>query len=286
MKIKHYFFLSLLTGFALISACKKDEIKKITSNDQKNTITTQSDSDPSKRVYKDWREDFDTPNSLDLNWNLYGNPLPVWVPEAAGRTGLFENNGRLPDGSRAVSKTRIGNGNGYTIEAEVYIDVNNMQVKAVSPEIGVTRDLTLSSESRFVEPGISMKLAYIGSVVISKQEPDLRNQTFVQASALLQDGTVANFRNLVLRSNTIVRDNWHRMKIVVDASGKVTFFLDGNLVWSPPNLIEASLMRDKNVILGFVSGGSLGHAYHDWVQVTYPSHSDQSSVKVDKIAIK
>jgi hypothetical protein len=284
MKTKQYLFLSLLTGFALLSACKKDELQHITGSDKKNAANTQSDSGPLGKAYKDWHEDFATANSLDLRWNLYGNPLPVWIPYAAHRSGLFENNGRLPYGSRAVSKTIIGNGKGYTIEAEVFIDVINSEVKGISPEIGVTRELVQNAVDRVIQPGISMKLAYVG-MGLSTTDPDTRNKTYVQADALLQNGTVATSRNYELRGSTL-GDGWHRMKIVVNASRKVSFYLDGQFIWSPPDPIDASLLRDKNVILGFVSGGSLGHAYHDWVEVSYPPDPDLPPAISDNIPLK
>jgi hypothetical protein len=273
-----------LTGFALLSACKKEELQNVASSSQKDVVSILNDSTPLGRAYKDWREDFNTANSLSLRWNLYGNPLPVWVANAAHRSGLFENNGRLPNGSRAVSKARIGNGLGYTIEAEVYIDVINPEVTGICPEIGITRNLITGAENRVVEPGISMKLAYVGKGARGVP-PEQQNQTYVQSSALLQDGTVSSSRNLELRGTTL-GDGWHNMEIVVNATREASFYLDNQLVWSSPTQIDESLMRDKNVLLGFSSGGSLGHAYHDWVQVTYPPLPDRPTVISSAYPIK
>jgi hypothetical protein len=274
MKTLRSIFLSAVIGCALITACKKDpqDMAPIAKQQIKDNVLSGTDASTSSD-FKNWRDDFDTPNSLEMNWILYGSALPKWVPFAANRYGLFDNNGRLPNGSFAVSKARIGNGQGYTIESAVYINVSNTAVPAIIPEIGVTRYLIQTPETPLSEAGISMKLAYVGTsdprVPVTDQD-----HTFLQMSVLRGSGNFISSGNYELPVNKL-SDGWHIMKIVVNANREVSFYLDNQLVWSPQTLIDESLMRDKNVILGFSSGGNNGQAYHDWVRVIYPPSPGQ-----------
>lgn len=63
---------------------------------------------------------------------------------------------------------------------------------------------------------------------------------------------------------------------MVDAYSHVSFYIDNHPVWSPKKEVNASLLK-KNVLLGYVSQGNAGKAYHDNVVVTYPSIPDQSA---------
>ena len=192
MKTIQIIGLSLLTGFVMLSACKKDEQSFVTSTNQQNDALKSSKPGPQASGYVNWQENFTTANSLELRWNLYGTPQPQWLANAFGRFGLFDNNGRFPDGSFAVSKTRIGNGLGYTIESEVYIDVTNPRGTSICPEIGVTKGLIRPSDpGNNVEEGISMKLMYVGSGV-STVPPAYQNNTYVIMTAFLSNGSIAS----------------------------------------------------------------------------------------------
>ena len=293
MKTIQIVCLSLMTGFVLLTSCKKDEQDLAPSGNQQNADFKSAKPGPPVEVYGNWKEDFTTANSLALRWNLYGTHQPQWVNFAFNRFGLFDNNGRLPNGSFAVSKTKIGNGNGYIIESEVYIDVTNPGGTTICPAIGVTRYPDLPSESSTVEAGISMKLLYLGKGV-----PDTlavhRNHTYIQMSALLQDGTSltsADPKNGIISSSRdyafqadVAGNGWHKMKIVVTSSKQVGFFLDDKFIWSPNKPVHPSLMTNKNVLIGFTSSGNAGKAYHDYVKVTYPPLPDQPTELINSAA--
>lgn len=279
LKTIQFVCLSLMTGFILLSACKKDELEVLPANSQTEAEYKTTNPGMPATDNGSWREDFATANSLALRWNLFGTSQPQWVYYSCKRFGLFDNNGSLPGGSFAVSKAKIGYGNGYTIESDVYIDVKKPGFTTICPQIGVTRTQVLPSEPKTIDAGISMKLMYIGTGEIDVPE-EYRNRTFVLMSALLQNGIMASsgdpnegfdssFGDYAFPVDA-ASNGWHSMKIVVNHSGQVSFFLDNKFVWSPGRKIENSLMKDKNVILGYTSPGSTGKAYHDYVKVSYP----------------
>jgi hypothetical protein len=276
MKTIHLISLSFVTGVVLLSACKKDEQEFNPANNRQNAATKFSQTTPVAIQYSNWQEDFNTYNSLVSGWNLYGTPQPQWVSYAFNRYGLFDNNGQLPNGSSAVSKRKIGNGYGYVIESEVYINVNHSQGTTICPEIGVTRYTDQPQE------GISMKLIYIGEGVTSVP-PAYRNHTFVRTTALLQNGTTASSGDYAILADD-TRYGWHKMKIIVNSLRQVSFYLDDRFLWSPHQEIQSSLMKDRNVLLGFTSPGISGKAYHDWVKVSYPALPDPPVTIDDNIS--
>jgi hypothetical protein len=284
MKTIHIACLSVLSAIILFSSCKKDEQDYPVTSNQQNAVYSTARSNQAMAGYYNWQESFTTSKSLSAGWILFGSRQPRWVSSAFGKFGLFDNNGLLPDGSGAISKCKIGNGSGYIIETEVYIDVTNPNGTTICPEIGVTRYLHTTSDEPGAEAGISMKLLYIGSGVASVK-PEYQNHTYVLMSSLVQDGsissssdpsegTVSSHGEFAFQTD-VAGNGWHKMKIVVDASNKVSFFLDGQFVWSPKKPVHASLLKDKNVLLGFTSPGNAGKAYHDYVRVTYPAFPDK-----------
>lgn len=286
MKTIQFVCMSLLTGFVLFSACSKDEQDFIAPSNQQNAELKSATPGQAVLPNVGFREDFTTANSLTAGWYLYGTPKPQWINFAFNKFGLFDNNGRYPDGSYAVSRNKIGNGQGYTIESDVYIDVTNPKGTIICPEIGVTRFPVLPSEPSHVEAGISMKLMYVGKGVTSTP-PFFQNQTYVIMTVLLadgtfcsssdpKDGTVSMYGDYAFKAD-VAGNGWHKMKIMVNSNSQVSFYIDNHLVWSPKKEINATLLKNKNVLLGYVSAGNAGKAYHDNVVVSYPSLPDQSA---------
>ncbi|MFZ4547948.1 MAG: hypothetical protein ACOYN4_10965, partial [Bacteroidales bacterium] len=201
----------------------------------------------------------------------------------------FDNNGKLPDGSYAVSKRKIGYGQGYTIESDVYIEANKpFPGTVISPEIGVTQNVNEPSGGSITRTGISMKLMYVGQGT-SGVATAYHTRTVILMSVLLKNGKIItsgelsneptdSFDNFALPLATAT-SMWHKMKIVVNSLGRVSFYLDNNFVWSPTEPIHSSLMKDKNVLLGFSSPGNGCKAYHDYVKVIYPKSIELQSIE-------
>lgn len=288
MKTINFLCVSLLTSVVLLSACQKDELDVVPTASQNEAGYKAELPGPPASLNGNWQDDFTSASSLASNWNLYGKSLPTFVPFAGNRFGLFDNNGKLPDGSYAVSKRKIGYGRGYTIESEVFIEVNHPSPGTViCPEIGVTRNIIQTPGSGTVDAGISMKLMYIG-----QGTPDVatayHNRTIVLMAVLLRSGNIitsgepsnepiASFDNYALPLLTAT-NGWHKMKIVVNALGRVSFYLDNSFVWSPEMPVHSSLMTGRNVLLGFTSPGNGGKAYHDYVKVIYPKNNDSQFI--------
>ena len=287
MKTINFLFASLITSVVLFSACQKDELDVVPTASQ-NKADYKAVFPGPPIVNSNWQDDFTSAGSLTSNWNLYGKSLPTFVPFAGNRFGLFDNNGKLPDGSYAVSKRKIGYSQGYTIESDVYIEANKpLPGTVICPEIGVTQNVVEPSGGGTIATGISMKLMYIGQGT-SGVATAYHARTVVLMSVLLKNGKIItsgelgsepsdSFNNFALPIATAT-SMWHKMKIVVNSLGRVSFYLDNNFLWSPKEPIHPSLLKDKNVLLGFSSPGNGCKAYHDYVKVSYPKSIELQSI--------
>ena len=277
MKTINIISLTLLAGIVLFTACTKEEPEFTNANTPVEFKTTRPG--VVAHAIKNWRDDFLSAASLDAKWYLFGTPQPLWVSNANGKFGLFDNNGRYPGGGYAISKNTIGDKNGYTIESEVCIDLENTRGAFISPEIGVTRKPFVAVEPNTIEAGLSMKLMYIGTDVAGIP-PVFQDHTYVVMSALTEDGAINSTNNnegkMIYSGDYAFQtdfadDGWHKVKIVVTPSQKVAFYLDGQLVWSPKEKVHSSLLKGKNLMLGYTSPGESGKAYHNYIQVSYPT---------------
>lgn len=271
-----FFTMMLFAGILLFSACSKEEPEFVPQNNVNTEMKTTPNGTPAQSL-KGWKDEFLSASSLSDRWHLFGTPQPQWVNYACGRFGVFDNNGRTPEGSYAISKTTIGNKNGYTLEAEVCIDLKNSRGAFISPEIGVTRKPFVAVEPNTIVAGMSMQLIYIGKD-IPGVPPILQDHTYVVMSALADEGAIGNGNGedeyISSGKYAFVTDyagnGWHTMKIVLNGARQVAFYLDGQLIWKPKDKVHPTLLKGKNVMLGFTSPGSYGKAYHDYVKVSYP----------------
>ncbi len=278
MKTLQYVSISLMTCFFIFTSCSKDETDMVPQSNPQNTELRSLGPGQPVIGYLDWFEDFATASSLTSHWYLSAVPPPRWVSFAAGKSGLLENYGNLPNGSCAISKTKIGFGTGYTIESDVYINLTNPNGAVINPGIGVTRSLFLPPEFNSYETGISMALLYLGNGVPGVP-PELENSTQLIMIALSGNGEPLSYR-IILKGISPGGDNsspgkfasngWHTMKIVVTDSGQVSFYFDGLFIWSPQQPIHSSLMTNKNIFVGFMSPGQGGTSYNNSVRVSYP----------------
>jgi len=219
--------------------------------------------------YIDWTEDFTSIGNLLNNWSFFGTQKPNWNYALFDRYGLFDNNGNPPYGNTAVSKSPIGDGRGYIIQSDVYINLTNPSGTCICPSIGVSKvyNPTPINSSGKIDFGLMMRMQYIGAEV-GNVPPYARHHTWLQLYALLEDGSIATPGDFVIPVDTYI-NGWHNMKIVVLHGGMAQFYLDNTLVWGTPKRIHKSLMVKKNLILGSTSPGIAGKAYHDFVKITY-----------------
>jgi len=277
MKTMQFFTMMLFSGILLFTACTKEDEEFVPQSNEDNELRSVPNGTPAMSI-KGWKDEFLSAGSLADRWHLFGNPQPQWVSNARGRFGLFDNNGRYPDGSYAISKTTIGNKNGYTLETEVCIDLKNSRGAFISPEIGVTRNPYVAVEPNKIEAGMSMQLIYIGKD-IPGVPPLLQEHTYVVMSALADEGALGNGNGedeYISSGNYAfvadqVGDGWHTMKIVLNGARQIAFYLDGQLIWSPKEKVHPTLLNKKNVLIGFTSPAPYGKAYHNYVKVAYPT---------------
>ncbi len=266
-----YFKLSMLLFLIiaiLFSACTKEENESIPVNlkpESELTVPVEIDN----IMFIDWKEDFISQSNLSLNWNFFGSQKPNWIHDDFARYGLYDNNGNPPYGNSAVSKTVIGDGRGYIIETEVYINLTNPSGTCICPSIGVTRILNPNpiASNQPVESGIMMRMKYLGSEV-GNVPPAARHHTWLQIEALLEDGSISSPGEYAASIDNFV-NGWHKMKIVIPKNRLAHFYLDNELVWITPKQVHKSLLAKKNLLLGSTSPGIAGKAYHDWVKITY-----------------
>ena len=208
-------------------------------------------------------------NNITDNWDIYGSPDPVWVASLFERNGLFDNNGDANYNNGAISKTTYGNLNGYTIEADVYLDITDTSGCWLSASIGMSLDESPSipSSSESLSRGINFSLGFAGDACWGTDE-EYRRQTYLNCSIFDETSNYAhNEAHSIIASE--YANGWYTMKIDILSDRYVKFYIDNNLVWISTSKLHPSLMTNKNVVLGMRSANSAGKAYHDWVKVSY-----------------
>ncbi|NVO19564.1 MAG: hypothetical protein HXX13_07680 [Bacteroidetes bacterium] len=275
MKTIKFLGLILVTGLFTFTACQKDELEVVPMDSHQAEALKSSNPGIQVVVTNDWKDDFTSASSVANRWFLFGERAPQFIPYAFDRFGLLDNNGSLGSSSYAVSKTRIGNGSAMSLESSVYIDVTNPKGTVVCPEIGITRTMITSNNPDNLDAGISMKLVYMGKDV-QGVPAQYQDQTYVVMSTLLEDGSLAQSGDYAFKVDNAT-NGWHTMNITINASHQIFFFLDGQLIWTPKKPVAASLLKNRNVLVGRYSPGNGGKAYHDFIKVTYPT-PDQTVV--------
>jgi len=128
--------LMLATGIIAFSGCQKETDDLIPVNQNKAESAFNESSQPLPGI--SWSNNFNTEASLLQSFYLVGSPAPVWVDEACGRQGLFDNNATSPTAGYGISKVPIGNGGPVVIEAEVYLKITDANGYCVCPGLGIT----------------------------------------------------------------------------------------------------------------------------------------------------
>jgi len=263
-----------MTGSVAFIGCNKNEDELNPVNKQETTSVAFQEPSLNEGLLSDgdWIENFNSPVFLKMNWLLYGTPRPKWVYQACGQQGLFDNNGTSPTPNFAVSNIAIGNGNGYSLESKVYVELLNPRGTCVCPGIGVTRYLNpvLNSNGE-IESGIFLRIMYAGTN--ATWVPKIyRKHSWFQMGFLGQNGTLISPDSYSICADHYL-NGWHMLKIVVSPTRVVKFYCDNNLIWSSIQALNESIAVNKNILLGFTSAGNktinlnAGIAYHDYVKV-------------------
>jgi len=207
---------------------------------------------------------FDNPN-LTENWIFYGYPSPVWVSSIFGKNGIFDNNGDPNPYSGAYSKQLINTSSGLTIEAEVYLEVSNIDGCWVEPSIGITKDANPSNSNGY--RGAFLSFAFEGGMCWMTP-PALQGHSYFRIEIFAEDNTILSYPLSTLNAD-IYNNGWHILKIMIQSDRYVKFYADNNLLWTTTKKIHPSVLSGRNIILGGCSSGIAGKAYHNWIKVTY-----------------
>lgn len=262
----------------VITSCSKIEDEPISNGQMKletdpGLLIEIQDPGPGYFPQNTWIEKFDSP-FFEKQWTLYGNPKPQWVQSAYGAEGLFDNNGPSPIKNYAVSKATVGRGSGYSVEAEVRVQLlNNIENDGtcICPGIAVSKekDPVFNWQKQEIETGISMRIVYVGPNAVWFPSY-LRNHTW-----LIMDYMGTN--DELIPSGYLPADQylnkWIDLRLTVTNSGNVIFSCNDVDIWKPFEKIHPDMKTAKNVVLGYTSAGDLatraGVAYHNWVKGSY-----------------
>lgn len=209
-------------------------------------------------------------NFNDLSkWTLYGSPSPVNIANIKGRTGVFDNNGDHNYNSGAISKDKFTFSKNMTIESEVYLDFSDMSGCWAAASIGIAN------------PVYQYWGGYDANLVFSLNATgsacwDAPPSTFGHAYAsglYLSDNGWTAFTSANANSDNQVnadayKNKWSKLKVVIDASGVPSCYIDDDLIFQGTVPIASSLRSTAlSLWLGERSSGSAGKAYHDCIKV-------------------
>jgi hypothetical protein len=124
---------------------------------------------------------------------------------------------------------------------------------------------------------------------------EYQDHTYVVMSALVQEGSITPANQEKVKYITsgdyafqtdFAGNGWHKIKFTVSADRQVSFYLDGALVWSPKDKLATTLLKGKNLLLGNMSPGITGKAYHDYVSVSYPFSPEEVTINTDPVTVR
>ena len=201
-------------------------------------------------------------------WDEYGQPRPRIVEALQGGSNVFDNNGDGNHGSGAVTARGIDLGSGAaTIAADVYVDFSDPAGCWADAAIGLTRDAEArTSATGFGAQGIWLALKARGDACAGTPAEHRRRAWFF-GGMLDADGNWERMTPYTVGGDDYV-DAWHRLRIVVDASNRVSFHVDGTLLWQSTGTLDPALRSGRRLALGTHSSGRAGKAYIDNISVS------------------
>ena len=207
-------------------------------------------------------------NDLD-NWTVYGSPSPVRLASVFGKTDVFDNNGDATDKSGAISIQTFGLSGGFNIRSDVYLNVADPVGCYAEAAIGVANP-TLQGWGGY-DPHIYFSISAIGtncgSIAVA-----LRGHAYFFGSFKTPTGTETFYPEEDTPTRFLAdqyANGWHRLKIVVNASSQISFYIDTVLVYTGTQIVSSTVANGTYPLwLGSQSSGDAGKAYHDFVTIT------------------
>jgi hypothetical protein len=210
----------------------------------------------------------DSFSNLD-NWTVYGTPSPERLATIFTKTGVFDNNGDATDKSGAISIQTFGLTGGFTIESDVYLDFSDTNGCNAEAAIGIGNP-TLQGWGGY-DPYIYFSISAMGHSC-GTIAAALRGHAYFFGSFATGSGAETFYPTEGAPTTFLADDyanGWHTLKIVVNGSSQIRFYVDAVLVYTGTQAISSTVATGAYPLwLGSQSSGDAGKAYHDFVTIT------------------
>lgn len=205
-------------------------------------------------------------------WVQYGSPAPIVVESIYGHSKVFDNNGDASYASGAYSKNSVDISNGGSVEADIYVDFNNLSGCWATATLELTRESEpVTSSTQSPANAIMWAMGSYGDACWAT-DAQYRQHSWFTFRVLTEDGTWDAVPNYTISADAYV-SGWHKAKMNVLPDKRVEFLIDDTLLWTSTEPVADEYLQGKKIALGSRSSGSAGKVYHDNIKVT-PSSVD------------
>jgi hypothetical protein len=209
----------------------------------------------------------DSFSNLD-NWTVYGSPSPVRLASVHDSTGIFDNMGDATDNSGAISVQTFGLSGGFTIQSDVYLDFSDTNGCYAEAAIGIANP-TLQGWGGY-DPYIYFSISAMGHSCGTIASA-LRGHAYFFGSFATASGA-ETFYPTEGSPTTFLADDyangWHTLKIVVNGSSQIRFYIDAVLIYTGTQNISSTIATGAYPLwLGSRSSGDAGKAYHAYLTI-------------------
>jgi hypothetical protein len=207
----------------------------------------------------------DSFNNLD-NWTVYGSPSPVRLASAEDKTGVFDNMGDATDKSGGISIQTFGLTGGFTIQSDVYLDFSDTNGCYAEAAIGIANP-TVQGWGGY-DPYIYFSIGGMGHSCGTIAEA-LRGHAYFFGSFATGSGDETFYPTESSPLADEYANGWHTLKIVVNSSFQIRFYIDAVLIYTGTQSINSTIATGAYPLwLGSQSSGNAGKAYHDFITIT------------------
>ena len=213
-------------------------------------------------------EDWESGTIDTAKWVKYGSPLPRIVNSFKGYSNVFDNNGDPNHASGALTVNPIHLSSGeVTISADVYVDFSSLSGCWATARIGLTEESNPTTSNTGFSGGhaIYFELSAVGDACWAAPA-DRRRKAWFGGSMRDATGNREGTGGVTIDGSNYV-NGWHKLRIVIDASNRVSFYVDNTLLWQSTGTLDPNVRSGKKLDLGERSSGSAGKAYIDNVEI-------------------
>ena len=213
-------------------------------------------------------EDWESGAIDTAKWIKYGSPLPRIVNSFKGYSNVFDNNGDPNHASGALTVNPIHLPSGeVTISADVYVEFSNLSGCWATARIGLTEESNPTTSNTGFSGGhaIYFELSAVGDACWAAPA-DRRRKAWFGGSMRDATGNREGTGGVSIDGSNYV-NGWHKLRIVIDASNRVSFYVDNTLLWQSTGTLDPNVRSGKKLDLGERSSGSAGKAYIDNIEI-------------------